>query len=709
MNISNIQKKRFLDNLYKKYYSNGSIPTRQEILKDFNNYFSVNQAGFPIKVEYDSLRLSSKTDVDLLNRIMAYSLYNVDILYDSVFENNEQLMSVITSLNKRLQNLKATRAELESKVDELLFANSNTDGFFYSYAEQFINTQNIDLELSSAYVNTEKKHVSLSSVNSSNYNTLTVDNIVSNSPTIILRENGVIVNESVSSVGFENIFDGLTDTHWSTDHHASAINYVTLSINIPISSNLVISKIEGKISTTSPVSIFVRANYSDTNKPSEFKEFNSRKDFETFSLTVPASSYSSIDLVLFKSEPDLVVPNSSSPYLYKFGIRDLIIGSKYYDKNGYIISKPISIPEVDNKNINIDAVSMEVDEQAPEGTEIRYYVAQDYNQPTSVSDFNWIPISPKNSLSQGNESIVTFSGTSTKRLSILTNASGENLELIPTNADSKNANEINPLTSLYSNKTVYRVARLNSEEEYITPTLYSGIDCFSHYYSLSSGNAAFYYKDLNYWSNQIQNSEVSLFTSTLKEQVGSIYPGTNSPTNGYIKTKINASNDININYTVSKASSDFNLAIYLNGINIVDLPIGTLNKSIEWNFTQGINEVIITYDKPNAGYISFSPMEGTSFSRYGTVFTDSFYYLDPFDFSVKTTEEDYYFTIESLYGSKEILSSRKIDSISNFNYISKNANSTKSIRFKAELNRFNNPFSSPSLHSVKLKFKHASD
>ena len=40
MNISNIQKKRFLDNLYKKYYSNGSIPTRQEILKDFNNYFS---------------------------------------------------------------------------------------------------------------------------------------------------------------------------------------------------------------------------------------------------------------------------------------------------------------------------------------------------------------------------------------------------------------------------------------------------------------------------------------------------------------------------------------------------------------------------------------------------------------------------------------------------------------------------------------------
>lgn len=708
MNISNIQKKRFLDNLYKKYYADGNIPSRQEILKDFNDYFSINTAGFPLKVEYDSLRASNKTNPDLLNRIMAYSLYNVDILYDFIFENNEQLMSTITALNKRLQNLKSSRADLESKVDELLFANGNTDGFFYSYAEQFNNTSAIDLALSSAYVDVDKKYAALSSINSSNFNTLTVDNIVSNSPSIVLRENGVIINNSVSSIGFENIFDGLTDTHWSFEHHSSSINYITLSINIPLSSNLIISRIEGKLVTTSPVSILVRANYTDTSKQSEFKEFSSRKDFGSFSLSVPAASYSSVDLVLFKTEPDLIVANASSPYLYKFGIRDIIIGSKHYDKKGIIVSSPISLPEVDNKNINIDMVSMEVSEQVPDGTEIRYYVAQDYNQPTSANDFNWIPISPKDSISQGNDSVVQFSGTNKNRLKILTNASGENLQLIGINTEAKNVNEKNPVYNLYPNKNVYRVARLNQQEEYISPVLYSGIDSFTHYYSLTSSSSS-YYKDLNYWSTQIQNSESSLFKSTLKEQLGSIYPGTNSPTNGYIKTKILVENEVKANYIVSKINSDFNLAVYLNGINIVDLPIGTLNKPIEWNFSAGVNDLIVTYDKPNTGYVSFNLIEGSSLNQYGTIFTESFYYLDPFDFSIKATEEDYYFTIDTIYGSKEILSSRKIDSISNFDYTSKKANSVKSIRFKAEFNRFNNPFTSPSLHSVKLKFKHASD
>jgi len=106
MNISTTQKRRFLNNIYKLIYSSGQKPSEQEVRKAFNEYFSVNQPGYPIKVDYDLLRTSNKTDVDLLNQIMANTIYNVDILYDTILDNNEELFSIVTSLNKKLENLK---------------------------------------------------------------------------------------------------------------------------------------------------------------------------------------------------------------------------------------------------------------------------------------------------------------------------------------------------------------------------------------------------------------------------------------------------------------------------------------------------------------------------------------------------------------------------------------------------------------------------
>lgn len=715
MNVSTIQKKRFLDNLYKKYYSNGIIPNQQEILKEFNRYFTLNKPGFPLRIDHDLLRSVNTVDVDIINTIMINSLFNLDIVYDSLFENNEQLMSVVNSLNKKIENLKAQRAALETKVDDLLFANSNTDGFFYSFTENFNDLQNIDTNLSSAYVNTTNKYIGLSSLRSEQYNNITVDNIAFSSPTIKLYENGLELLSSAnasSSIGlsdFAYVFDGLTDTAWFFEHMSSKINYVTLNINIPINGSSVISKIEGIISTTSAVNILVRANYSDSNKQPEVKVFDSRKNYSTFSFNVPADRYASVDIVMYKTEPDTVIANASKPYMYKFGLRELVIGSKYYDKNGSIVSKPLTIQTSDNKHLVIDAVSIDVDEQKVQGTDVRYYVAANVDAATSISDFGWVPISPMGSESSGYPSVVSFSGSTTKLKKILQNPVSDALQLIAIDEESKNANEINPSKNIYQNKTVYRIAKLDKQEEYINPTLYVNIDSFDHYYFLTTENSLSYYKDLSFWSDQLVKRGAGLFSSTLKEQIGSLYPGVNSFSSGYIKTNLLCDAAQKLIFNINKINYNFNLAIYLNGVNIADLPIGTLNKSVEWNFISGINSIIITYDKPFNGNISFSPMEGTSFSKFGSLFTEYFYYLDPFDFQNKATDSDNYFTIDSIYGSKEILSSKAINHNCNFKYTSKSANPVNSIRYRVDMNRFDNPFNTPTVDQIKLKFKHASE
>ena len=85
------------------------MPSRQDILREFNTYFTINKPGFPIRLEHDTVRAINTIDVDVINSIMVNAAFNLDIVYDSLFENNEQLMSVITSLNKKIENLKISK------------------------------------------------------------------------------------------------------------------------------------------------------------------------------------------------------------------------------------------------------------------------------------------------------------------------------------------------------------------------------------------------------------------------------------------------------------------------------------------------------------------------------------------------------------------------------------------------------------------------
>lgn len=709
MNISTTQKRRFLNNIYKLIYSSGQKPSEQEVRKAFNEYFTVNQPGYPIKVDYDLLRASNKTDVDLLNQIMANTIYNVDILYDTILDNNEELFSIVTSLNKKLENLKKKRLQLESKVDDLIFMNNNSDGYFYSFTENFISADKLDLSLTdSAFFDPKLRNVTISKLKSEQFNVMTVDNLNGNNVNFTVTANGQQLSETIDKTNFNNIFDGLTDTYW--DHSVSLQNPqpVSLTISIPVNRTSVLSKVDGILFTSSPVNIMMRAIYSDPEKQNEIKIKTSRSDYDAFSFSIPADSYSTIEIVLYKNEPDYIDQNSSSPYVYKFGLREMIIGSKYYAKSGILVSAPISIATKTNSNLIIDAVSMEVKEQVVPGTSVNYYVAA--NNPTAqkINDYNWIPVSPKGSESSGYNPVVYLDGSTRKNVYISNTPEDDELKYIPINSSAVNANELNPNNKIYSEKNAYRITALSSEENYLNPILLGAVDCLKHSYIIYAGESAANakYKDLEYWADVFNKKPASLLSNTLKEQIGSINPGINSYSSGYIETSILRQNPINVIHNVSKSNPNFNLAIYLNGILIADLPKGTGSKAVEWEFKSGINKIIITYDKLVSGQVSFNLIEGLSLSRYGLIFVDYFNYLDPFEFQNKVNEDSYYFTIDTIFGRKEVLASRELTGKSNFIYTSNNPSAVNAIRYRMDLNRYEDPLASPIVESVRIKFKH---
>lgn len=703
MNISMVQKTRFLENIYKLYYSNGIKPTDHQIKKAFSDYFSVNKPGFPLRLNYNALNSEAKTNVDLLNELMVNSLFNLDVLYDTILDSNEELFQVVTSLNKNIENLKAKRKALEAKVDDLIFANNNSEGYFYSYTENFSNIDKVDTFYSSAYVDILSGYAMLSAENSDRYTVFSLDNIINSRPTISLYENGTLVSNTIDSTTFNNVFDGLNDTYWMYEHRTSSPIPVALSMDMPISNTSIISKVEGYVLTSSPLDIQLVVSPVDGSPQDTLTKLSSG-DYSSFSFSLKPKAYSNVRITFFKKEPDLIDKNSQLPYVYRMGLRDLIIGASTRSKYGTIVSKPISLPVQSNDQLVIDSVSMEANEQFVNDGVINYYICEDNPSANTISDFNWIPISPTGSENAGFTSVINFNGSVKNVINLSSIPEDEELELIPIDTTSKNINDLNPNNKIYENKTVHRIAALDNDETYINPVLLGNTNSFKHFYILN--NIPFRYKDIEAWNSDINTIDNTLLSNTLYQQLGTIAPGINSPSSGYVKTKMICDSENNVINTIKKSVSTFDLAVYLNGVRIADLPSGQLSQSVEWNFLEGINDIVVTYDKASSGQISFSLTEGIDLNTYGSIFTDYFFYLDRFDFRNKNMNDNFYFTIDNPFGRKEIIASSKIENQSRFSYISKNATAPKAIRYRIDFSRFENPFVSPKVDSLKIKFKH---
>ena len=99
-------------------------------------------------------------------------------------------------------------------------------------------------------------------------------------------------------------------------------------------------------------------------------------------------------------------------------------------------------------------------------------------------------------------------------------------------------------------------------------------------------------------------------------------------------------------------------------------------------------------------------MVGAKLSDYGTVLLDYFSYLDPIEFRQNVDSSLNVFTIDNIYGSKQLLCSKEISKRSILRYYSDSQQSINSIRYRVDFNRYANPLQTPVLDALRVKFKH---
>lgn len=719
MSITNIQKEKFLDVIYRNLYSSGYIPKESEILDFFSKYFSVYQLGQPLPLDAEIFRQLFASDVDIFNQRMLFALFNIEILYDSLLENSEEIMRVTTALNKRLQNLKSRRIELENKIDDLLFVNQNSDSIYASYTDSFSTADGTDLGFTTAYVDIVNGKVGLPTLSSAVFDLISAKSVVANGATYSLsfNKNSIYTNQTISDESFfPSVFDGLENTEWQKTFFFDSIGLVSFTLNLPINKNVLLSNISGKLNTISPVDIYCRINYADATKTNSIFTKKSSKDYDRFSFNFEAGDVASIDLFLVKSEPDYIEENKNDKYAYRFAFRDIAISGKYHERSATYVSKPIRLKTKDNKNLAIDAVSLSVNESGFENGTISYFVAEDNSSAQLISDFNWIPISTKNDPLASYPSIVSFDGTYTRSKKIVDEIQNTQTEIkkipLASKTDVPNINQQNPTVDLYPGQLIYRIAKIDIGDDPYDSYILAGTGLAKGYYINYTSKIYNEIDGLSTWDSIIagRSSVKQLYTVPAFNISDSptFFVGPNvSGVNILLETKVLCSSEKTVRHTFMKndgISKKWNIAVYLNG-KPTFIPAGQFSQIIEWNFKQGVNTIRVAIDAEESANGSITLMEDKTLANYGLVYLDYYSYVDPLEFKKNRSVYDYVFTIENFFGNKEIFSRSDIRSNSRIFYFTNNPNKIESIRVRADISRSQNPIGSPTIDSFTLKFK----
>jgi hypothetical protein len=731
MNISDIQKKRFLETIYKIYYSLGSAPSDNEVSLLYGRYFSSNPPGEPIRIPYDDLSTNQIIDQDKLNKIMAYMILNIDNIYEAYHDHVQDLYDLITSYTKRVEAIRSKRAEVEKRVDDQLFAINNSDGFYYSVTNAFNNLDLVDINYTTALIDTEVRKASIPKVTSGLFDY--VGNILNktNSASVSVIFDGSTVQSS--SFDFSNVFNGLSNSDWVYRFNSQSIGLCTLKIVIPIASSIEsISLVEGKIKSIKPVEIgVIIVNPSDINSSLAFTK-SSSSDYDRFSFHFSPILTNSIEIYLTKSEPDYVTNEQNNfSYTYEFRIDELIITSPYYDASATLVSNPISLPSQNNSNLVIDAVSLTVQDQVPSGSDIRYYVAKDNPSATNVYDFNWFSISPSNVRDAQNPVVINFDSSVLNAAALVNSTSGD---ILSTNSFMyripRTERYNNPIKNYFyaSDKDIlgFNVYRMAKFPQGIKP-----YDCYIlenvDKNQLTVNIVPEISLDKSSWQSILTGQRSDFVPISFTRNVDttdSFFVADNIPFGSiHISTNVFCQESLSITelFLKSLQAQYWNIKIYLNGVDLTateQLSPGILSSNVTWNFKKGKNELVMVINKstndsngietPFNGTISILKDKSILSLPGVNVFKNYLFEVKIEDLRTYYSNNDNVFSIINYENNYEIVYRREseIKDGSKVYYYYNKQEPVEAVRLRADLFRGDSFNSAPSINSYTLKFKH---
>jgi len=726
MSISKIQKSIIFKEISQAHYMSGRKPRLIDVMKKLTEFFSENPIGQPVSIPISSVERMLPSSPERFNEITSRLALNIEVLYRANEEQLQKTMALTTVLNAELESLKAKRNKLITQIDDYLFSLYNTDGYYFSFSDNFADLSKVDLNLTSAFISTATNSITIPPI-ASTTNTLSELDFISHSIMVRgLAERTIVPHTDFSP--FRGCIDGLSNTSWSTQVAVDSPQELILKLTLKVGRDTApeISRVEIEPYCVTPLQVWVETDPLYTPTAGGVVSTAEYVDPELFGREISSSALrfvftdepktaGTITIYMRKTEPDYEISDGAAiKYIYMFGAKHLKISKYEYDNEAVFVSGPISMPaELESDHV-IDSVSLVVKDSVPPNSEIRYFVADDLPSLTDpqISDFNWRPIDPLEDMSTDGITRVTFNGASSSTRYIKANPESGELQLIPLDTTNTVLSERNPSPMVIPGADVYRVARFQESFLPSSISIDEGVNSTKILFTTRNENAL----KLSYWTPYINGTSSALDTIYGRIDTGNefFYGGDigESGVSVYVETYLDSSSDQELYLrTISKSdvnSRQWAVKVYLNGREIADMPVGTDQMLLPWKFQEGLNHICMLIDIPTATaaypnvYIGgISLMNESELDEFGTVKLGTWRYVDLHQMQYNEVDQPNSFTIHR----GEIISRRKPSDNLRLKYSRSTSRGPDAVRVRADLSRgFENPAVSPSLYQYRLRF-----
>ncbi len=731
MSISAVQKRMQLNESMRKLFSNGEKPFVDEVLNDASKFFSTHPIGRPYSIQSFRAQDNLKSDSKVINTMAYTTLLNAYVLYQACEMQARNIEVLTQTLINATKQMKQRRKVLESLIDDHLLSIYNADGYFYSIGEKFSNLDNIDLNLTSAYVDVSTNIASIPALANgtrrftmNNYRTATLNAFLPYDEDIeTLGEQGSAGPAAQPSIpmtsqsDFINCLDLRDDTWWHAECRLDKEETVALQIDININAaddKLLLSRIEAELYGITETKMFVEtAGLSYSNN--RYTNFGDKVSSGTEKLvfTDEAVDVSMIRIFLLKSQADVIKEvNGKKEYHYTFGFKNLFLLQNTYDIEATLVSEPFTLPEEMGDQAFIDAVSLVADYSVPANTSIDFYVASDDGSNVSLGDFTWKQIQPVKEGDSDNK-VVRYDGTVGSSFMIKSNPQSSDLQLLPIDLTNPQPALRNPSPTITGDEAdVYKICKFSDTAIESTLTLEEGINTTKIYYRDIYNDAVT--DGLSYWADKFDSPSTHITYGTIDSGDGFFYGG-DVGENGksiFVETYVDSATfQRNIIKDFKKLDANakyWHVKLYLNGNEIAELIPGAETVTVPWTLKKGLNHIIMLINIPlkkTASEIPFSGvlslMDGDHLYSYGTVKLANWRYVDLFQLKFNESGQPKTFSIYDGY----IVSRRKPSNNFRLKYSKSTGFSPQGIRFRCDMKRaLQNPSVTPTLKSYRLRF-----
>lgn len=722
MSISQIQIKNILELVAKSFFVNGVNPQTEQLHSFMSQYFSQNPAGNPVSLDMNAFAKDIVSNVDTLNDFMAMMIVNIDTLYEICANHVEQTMMLNTILRTHLDRLKIKRKVLEQKIDDYLLGIYNSDGYFYSFSDNFSDVSSIDFNFTSAFIDTDAGITGLPALSSLSRR---INPTSVSDPYLTISDDSGNALSWVTKTPFSNAFDGMTNTAWYVEVRTSSPVTVTVNMEISLatsSGSTKVSKIDLVPFGVSPVQCGISADFIDDNASTFSDVFSHYVKTSSEKMSFIGDQINNdverLKFQLVKTEADYKESNASNKtFVYIFGFKEILITEQVYDTYASLVSLPFGIPfELANEAV-IDSVSIVTDDFVPTNTSLKYYLAPDNTEATSINDFDWKEITPISTSNIAGNTVVHFNGSDTTRKMIrLKTRSSSDIKLIDRNSTSNDLSKRNPTVAYFPTLSVYRIIGFDDEFLSGTISLEEGINTTKIYYCELDPKAIT--DEFSFWKSKFDDPESFSTTYGEIDSGHEFFYGADVGEDGksvYSETFVIADREYPVFLKECKKSDSnsqlWDVKVFLNGRLIADMPVGVNKLTVPWKLKEGKNHVVVMSNIPIGTIVNPSPYIGTfnlmtdsNLFDFGTVKLNDWIYVDPFKFQNNQIYNANTFTIYN----KEIVSGKEPTNNFRLKYKKPTSTSPDSIRFRADFARTSNDSKvSPICDSYRVRFSYA--